>query len=71
MEKKKPRILIIEDDEYSREAIEHLLNTKGCEIISAAGGRRGFGLARGWRRCRPLRQLSVEPQGVSRGTKSP
>jgi hypothetical protein len=27
------------DDEYSREAIEHLLNTKGCEIISTAGGR--------------------------------
>jgi CheY-like chemotaxis protein len=39
MEKKKPRILIIEDDEYSREAIEHLLNAKGCEIISMAGGR--------------------------------
>jgi CheY-like chemotaxis protein len=41
MEKKKPRILIIEDDEYSREAIEHLLNAKGCEIISPAG-RRGI-----------------------------
>jgi CheY-like chemotaxis protein len=49
MEKKKPRILIIEDDEYSRGAIEHLLNAKGCEIISTAGGRRGFGLARSWR----------------------
>jgi hypothetical protein len=40
------RILIIEDDEYSREAIEHLLNAKGREIISTAGGRRGFGLTR-------------------------
>jgi CheY-like chemotaxis protein len=39
MEKKKPRILIIEDDKYSREAIEQLLNAKGCEIISTAGGR--------------------------------
>jgi len=47
MEKKKPRILIIEDDEYSRETIEHLLKAKGCEITSTAGGRRGFGLARG------------------------
>jgi DNA-binding NarL/FixJ family response regulator len=42
MEKKKPRILIIEDDEYSHEAIEHLLNAKGCEIISTAE-RRGVG----------------------------
>jgi hypothetical protein len=31
--------LIIEDDEYSREAIVHLFNAKGCEIISTAGGR--------------------------------
>jgi CheY-like chemotaxis protein len=46
MEKKKPRILIVEDDEYSREAIEHLPNAKGREIISTAGGRRWFGLAR-------------------------
>jgi len=46
MEKKKPRILIIEDDEYSREAIEHLLNAKGCEIISTAGGISGYRAAR-------------------------
>jgi len=46
MEKKKPRILIIEDDEYSREAIEHLLNAKGCETISAAGGISGYRAAR-------------------------
>jgi DNA-binding response OmpR family regulator len=46
MEKKKPLILIIEDDEYSREAIEHLLNAKGCETISAAGGISGYRAAR-------------------------
>jgi|SRR5215475_7278774 len=46
MEKKKPRILIIEDDEYSREAIEHLLNAKGFETISAAGGVSGYRAAR-------------------------
>ena len=46
MENKKSRSLIIEDDEYSREAVQRLLNAKGCEIISTAGGRRGFGLAR-------------------------
>jgi len=31
--------LIFENDEYSREAIEQILNAKGCEIISTAGGR--------------------------------
>jgi len=46
MEKAKPCILIIEDDEYSREAIEHLLNAKGCETISAAGGLAGYRAAR-------------------------
>ncbi|HKQ80000.1 MAG TPA: response regulator [Blastocatellia bacterium] len=46
MEKAKPCILIIEDDEYSREAIEHLLNAKGCETISAAGGLSGYRAAR-------------------------
>jgi hypothetical protein len=35
MEKKKPRVLIIEDDEYSREAIEHLLNAKGRRFESS------------------------------------
>ena len=33
MEKKKPRILIIEDDEYSLEAIEHLLD--GSRLLVA------------------------------------
>jgi DNA-binding response OmpR family regulator len=46
MENGKPRILIIEDDEYSREALEHLLNAKGCETISAAGGISGYRAAR-------------------------
>ncbi len=46
MEKRKPRILIIEDDEYSREAIEHLLNAKGCETKSTAEGILGYCEAR-------------------------
>ena len=46
MEKRKPRILIIEDDEYSREAIEHLLNAEGCETKSAANGVSGYRAAR-------------------------
>jgi len=46
MEKRKPRILIIEDDEYSREAIEHLLNAEGCETKSAADGVSGYRAAR-------------------------
>jgi DNA-binding response OmpR family regulator len=46
MEKDKPRILIIEDDEYSREAIEHLLKAEGCETRSAAGGISGYCAAR-------------------------
>lgn len=46
MEKRKPRILIIEDDEYSREAVEHLLNAEGCETKSAADGVSGYRAAR-------------------------
>ena len=46
MVKHKPRILIIEDDEYSREAVEHLLKAQGCETRSAAGGVSGYCAAR-------------------------
>jgi DNA-binding response OmpR family regulator len=46
MEKRKPRVVIIEDDEYSREAVEHLLKAEGCETRSAAGGISGYCAAR-------------------------
>jgi two-component system OmpR family response regulator len=46
MEKRKPRILIIEDDAYSREALEHLLAAEGCEPRSAADGVSGYRAAR-------------------------
>jgi DNA-binding response OmpR family regulator len=46
MEKRKPRVLIIEDDEYSSEAIEHLIKAEGCETRSAAGGVSGYCAAR-------------------------
>ncbi len=46
MEKRKPRVVIIEDDEYSREAIEHLLKAEGCETRSASGGISGYCAAR-------------------------
>ncbi len=46
MEKHKPDILIIEDDEYSREALEHLLKAEGCETRSAADGVSGYRAAR-------------------------
>src|SRR5262249_20739513 len=49
MKKRKSRILIIEDDEYSREALEHLLDAEGCETESADGGVSGYRAARRFR----------------------
>jgi len=46
MKKRTPRVVIIEDDEYSREAVEHLLKAEGCETRSAAGGVSGYCAAR-------------------------
>jgi DNA-binding response OmpR family regulator len=46
MEKRKPRVVIIEDDEYSREALEHLLKAEGFETRSAIGGVYGYCAAR-------------------------
>jgi CheY-like chemotaxis protein len=46
MEKSKPNILIIEDDEYSREALEHLLKAEGYETQSAADAVSGYRAAR-------------------------
>ncbi len=46
MEKSKPNILIIEDDEYSREALEHLLKAEGYETQSASDAVSGYRAAR-------------------------
>jgi CheY-like chemotaxis protein len=46
MNNRKPRVVIIEDDDYSREAIEHLLKAEGCETRSATGGVYGYCAAR-------------------------
>jgi CheY-like chemotaxis protein len=46
MNNRKPRVVIIEDDDYSREAIEHLLKAEGCETRSATGGVSGYCAAR-------------------------
>ncbi|HZS04173.1 MAG TPA: response regulator [Blastocatellia bacterium] len=45
MRERKPQILIIEDDEYSREALEYVLKAEGCETQSASDGRAGYRLA--------------------------
>ncbi len=46
MERRKPRVLIIEDDEYSSEALEHLLNAEGYEACVAADAVSGYCSAR-------------------------
>jgi DNA-binding response OmpR family regulator len=45
MGERKPQILIIEDDEYSREALEYVLKAEGYETQSASEGRAGYRLA--------------------------
>ncbi|HWQ36708.1 MAG TPA: response regulator [Blastocatellia bacterium] len=42
MAERKPQILIIEDDEYSREALEYVLKAEGYETLSATEGRAGY-----------------------------
>lgn len=40
--KNKPKILVIEDDEYSRDALAHLLSAEGYETLSAHDGESGL-----------------------------
>ncbi len=42
MSERRSQILIIEDDEYSREALEYVLKAEGYDTISAAEGRAGY-----------------------------
>lgn len=42
MKKKKLRILVIEDDAYSRDALASLLAAEGCEAQSASDGESGL-----------------------------
>jgi CheY-like chemotaxis protein len=45
MAKDKPKILVIEDDEYSRDALAHLLAAEGYEAQSANDGETGLAKA--------------------------
>ena len=42
---KKPKVLVIEDDEYSRDALAHLLTAEGYEADSASDGESGLASA--------------------------
>ncbi|MFN7945427.1 MAG: response regulator [Blastocatellia bacterium] len=42
MGERKSQVLIIEDDEYSREALEYVLKAEGYETTTAAEGRAGY-----------------------------
>jgi DNA-binding response OmpR family regulator len=46
MTERKPRILIIEDDEYSGEAYTHLLAAEGYEAQWTGDGAEGYSMAR-------------------------
>ncbi len=46
MEKRKRQILVIEDDKYSSEALEHLLNAEGYETRTASDAVSGYRSAR-------------------------
>jgi DNA-binding response OmpR family regulator len=56
---RKPRILIIEDDEYSAEAYAHLLDASGFEAAWAEDGSTGFEKARQMRPDAILLDLSL------------
>ena len=45
MAKDKPKVLVIEDDEYSRDALAHLLAAEGYEAQSANDGETGLAKA--------------------------
>lgn len=45
MAEEKPKILVIEDDEYSRDALAHLLTAEGYEAESANDGESGIAQA--------------------------
>jgi CheY-like chemotaxis protein len=45
MAEEKPKILVIEDDEYSRDALAHLLTAEGYEAESATDGESGIAQA--------------------------
>jgi CheY-like chemotaxis protein len=41
-----PKILVVEDNEWSRDMLDRRLSRRGYEVISAADGRRGIAMAR-------------------------
>lgn len=45
MAEQKPKVLVIEDDEYSRDALAHLLTAEGYEAQSAGDGESGLASA--------------------------
>src|ERR1035441_374360 len=41
-----PKILVVEDNEWSRDMLDRRLSRRGYQVISAADGRRGIAMAR-------------------------